>query len=354
MRTITRALVCTSMIAVSLAVLAVVLLTDCDTKSIRHELATDGTDAYLPLRFRPEAKRVELFVIGDGRAVKPVVDSAIRLMNYGDDERSGRITVLADDGVLPEEEIVSALPEVELADCGGDYADMIRRLQLAAEREDTAVTLVIAGESHDVNVKTYMRLPLAVRRRKLSVLLWMDAQTRDLPDKSLICGGWESTSLRYFGMSDLLPWMDDSRLESAVIASYFYSVSDRLPKGDDPGILEASARLWNPGEAGKAWAGLTRWAKWSNVSSGDSFKERANMIRVTGISSETLRRLLKAEHNRWWAERLLSDWRPGPRTGGDPKRLHPNLVPFEKLDEKTRELDKISIATMSACGCFNR
>ena len=41
----------------------------------------DGEDLYLPIRFKSNAERVELFVIGSGKAAKAIIDSAIMLMN---------------------------------------------------------------------------------------------------------------------------------------------------------------------------------------------------------------------------------------------------------------------------------
>ncbi|MGL6042440.1 MAG: RyR domain-containing protein [Sandaracinobacteroides sp.] len=52
-----------------------------------------------------------------------------------------------------------------------------------------------------------------------------------------------------------------------------------------------------------------------------------------------MERLAELEHRRWMVDRRLSGWRHGPvRDNG--ARMHPDLVPFEALDEYTRELDR--------------
>jgi hypothetical protein len=62
--------------------------------------------------------------------------------------------------------------------------------------------------------------------------------------------------------------------------------------------------------------------------------------------------VLKAEHNRWWAERLLGDWRfmRGIDCKIVSKRLHPDLKPFDQLKEGTKDYDKVCIAAMARQG----
>lgn len=311
--------------------------------------STDGEEAYLPLRFKPGARRTELFVIGGGPVVESVVGSAIKLMNYGDGERNCRITVFANARVAPDADVARNLPEVECVACPvpADHPDALRLMQETAARADTSTTIVIAGESPDATVKAYLRLPLALRCSEVSVLLWMDAPRRDLPNKALIESVGPS-KIRYFGMIDQLPWMDVSRFDNAMAVNYFYSTSAALPKGTDVGLLDAAVRVWDADAAAAKWSELARWAKWSNVSSGDCLKEKAALLVGQKVTGELLWRLLKAEHNRWWTERLLADWRLGPRDNA--RRRHPNLVPFEDLDEPTQDLDKVSIAVMAVRG----
>jgi RyR domain len=47
------------------------------------------------------------------------------------------------------------------------------------------------------------------------------------------------------------------------------------------------------------------------------------------------------EHRRWSGERLLRGWRPGARD--DDRRLHPDLKPFEELDEDGWEKDRDAV-----------
>lgn len=316
--------------------------------------SADG-EPYLPLRFRPDAERVEVFVIGSGKGMKSVVDSAITLLNYGDDERKCRMSVVTDRAseVLPADEVVAALPELELVDYSmrDFYRTVSRKMTEAASDEKCAVTVVIVEDAPEKSVKTYMALPFALRCQEISVLLWMGAQRRNLPEKSLIKVVGDRTELRYFGMFDYLPWLDGSRTSAGADVNYYYSVHKELPKGVDTALAGMARKLWNEEPAVREWNASKRWKKWSSINSSGSYKEKAALIAGRALTPDLQLRLLKAEHNRWWVERLLADWRVGERD--DVRRIHPNLVPFEQLDDFTKDIDKICIAAMVRQGYLN-
>ena len=67
--------------------------------------------------------------------------------------------------------------------------------------------------------------------------------------------------------------------------------------------------------------------------------------------------MLKAEHNRWWVEKLLGGWVYDPKviTGDESHAdkahmLHGDMVPFEQLSDGVKDKDKVNIAAMAACG----
>lgn len=312
----------------------------------------DGGDPYLPLLFKPDAKRVELFVIGSGRAMKAVVDSAVTLMNYGEGMRHCRLSVVSDRivDILPPEDVVAALPELEVVDY--PMRELCRtvalRMNEAASNGDAATTIVIVEDAPGAATKTYLGLPFALRNKDVSVLLWMGSQSRNLPDKRLVKVEGDNTRLRYFGMSDCLPWFGSDRNAVGADINYYYSVHQNLPRGTDPTLVSTAISLWNGMLATDEWKKSKRWKKWSSINSSGSFKEKAAMIAGRPLTPELQLKLLKAEHNRWWVERLLGDWRVGERD--NVRRFHPNLVPFEKLDDFTKDIDKICIAAMARQG----
>ena len=310
--------------------------------------SADGVEPYLPIRFRPNVDRVELFVVGGGRAMKAVVDAAITLMNYGDDARHCRLTVVSDRAseVLPPADAIAAFPELEIAQRPADELNrtVFAEMMTAASDERRAVTVVIVEDAPENTVSTYLNLPFALRNTEISVLLWMNSQQRNLPGKSLLKVAGDKTKLRYFGMHDCQPWFECGRSAAGADVNYYYSVHKELPKGIDSALAEKALTLWNEAAAKTEWEKCRRWKKWSSVNASGSFKEKSAMIAGLGLTPARQLRLLKAEHNRWWTERLLGDWRVGERD--DVRRIHPNLVPFEALDDFTRDIDKIGIAAM--------
>ena len=314
--------------------------------------STDGDSPYLPLRFKADAEGVDLFVVGSGKAVKAVVDSAITLMNYGEDTKHCRMTVISDrlSEVLPPDDAIAALPELDVADI--PMRDLGRvgtaKMLEAATDEKRAVTVVIVEDEPEKSVKTYLNLPFALRNKEISVLMWMGSQSRNLPEKHLIKVVGDRTSLRYFGMTDSQPWLENGRMAVGADVNFYYSVHKELPLGVDTTLTGKAIELWNESSAAEEWNSCKRWKKWSSINSSGSYKEKAALIAGRRLTPELQLKLLKAEHNRWWAERLLGDWRVGVRD--DTRRIHPNLVPFEELDDFTKDIDKICIAAMARQG----
>lgn len=314
--------------------------------------SADGEMPYLPLRFKAGAEIVELFVIGSGKAAKAVVDSAITLMNYGDEVRRCRLSVVSDRiaEILPPDDVIKELPELEIV--AYPMRELNRQVTAkmfeAADDEKRAVTVVIVEDAPEKSVKTYLNLPFALRSKEISVLMWMGSQSRNILEKRLIKVAGDRTLLRYFGMTDCLPWLESGRSAIGADVNFYYSVHKELPLGVDPALTCKAKSLWNEDAAAVEWKGCKRWKKWSSINSSGSFKEKAALIAGRELTPELQLRLLKAEHDRWWAERLLGDWRVGKRD--DARRIHPNLVPFDELDEFTKDIDKICIAAMARQG----
>jgi hypothetical protein len=284
--------------------------------------------------------------------MKPVVDSAITLMNYGNDTKKCYLSVVSDRAydVLPPTDAINELPELEIkeykmSELNRSVAEHMRR---AVSDEKTAVTIVILEDDPVTVNKTYLSLPFTVRSSDVSVLLWMEMHSKRVTSKKLIKVDGDVTRIRYFGMSDILPWIESNRHEVGADVNFYYDMHQRLPKGVDTSLTEKAKKIWDSKAAFESWNCSKRWGKCSSISSAGSFKEKAAIIEGKSLTSDLQLTLLKSEHNRWWAERLLGDWRVGKRDNA--KRLHPNLVPFDELDDFTKDIDKINIAAMARQG----
>jgi hypothetical protein len=69
------------------------------------------------------------------------------------------------------------------------------------------------------------------------------------------------------------------------------------------------------------------------------FRMEPGAGRSDAMTDDEIETLARVEHRRWAAERLLAGWRHGAARD-DRARLHPDLVPYEELDEATREKDR--------------
>lgn len=57
------------------------------------------------------------------------------------------------------------------------------------------------------------------------------------------------------------------------------------------------------------------------------------------LADDEVERMAELEHERWVAERLREDWRPGG-VRDDEARIHPDLVPWQELPEDRREINR--------------
>ena len=357
----------------------------------------DGTDAYLPIRHEkaaPEApateppaaatpaKHAELFVIGASRMGLAMVNFAMPLMNYGAGGKHCRITIFDPEGskrgLLPDQKTLDALPEVEVVfrELDGCSEEANELMLEAAEKEDTSVTVVIAVPDPLSALRIYAGFSKELCRKEISVLVWQATDSEAVPDKSYLrMGGTachaDRRKVRYFGMTDRLPWKNPARSLYGMAVNYYYASwfsgeSPVSPAATAPDFVGKAAGMWNrerPGEsesagtvAGTEWMNTPRWQKWSSINCGDTFREKAGLLEGVPYE-EAAEKILKAEHNRWWTEKLLGGWLPSEQKAADAashadkeKMTHGDMVPFEELSDKVKDKDKINIAAMAAYG----
>lgn len=255
-------------------------------------------DAYLPLKHRADAERVELFILGANPMGQAMTRFAMPLLNYGFDERHCRITLFDANfkgrACLPERRILDALPETEAVfrSISGDSDEANDLMIAAAADPKTAVTIVIATSGADAAVQSYLTLPNALRRLDVSVLLWQPTPLEKCPSKVFLQTGGDRVKLRFFGMTDVLPWMDSTRQLGGSAVNYFYDVifnrdkvcntwndpalpQIELPPMENDNLLDVAKTIWDRDLALQRWLGVERWKRWSSVNCADAFRERA-------------------------------------------------------------------------------
>ena len=75
---------------------------------------------------------------------------------------------------------------------------------------------------------------------------------------------------------------------------------------------------------------------------------RASLPTVQGrpLDGSAAERLAMLEHERWMADRRVNGWRHGPQRD-DVRRLHPDLVPYDRLNPQSQRFDRLMIETLA-------
>lgn len=102
-----------------------------------------------------------------------------------------------------------------------------------------------------------------------------------------------------------------------------------------------------PSPAAVPWPRLSEWYKQSNRAVADHLPAKLGLVGMRAIeragvpaefTEDEIEVMAVAEHERWWVERKVLGWTLGPRD--DIRRTHPDMKPWDELDEGQREYDR--------------
>lgn len=120
-------------------------------------------------------------------------------------------------------------------------------------------------------------------------------------------------------------------------------IRESQEKGDSKRVCELKEK-----PTFKQWKDLNEAQRDTNRCAGDHIEVK---IRAAGmdakqpdlkaawakLDADTLEMLSRMEHERWAAPLWLANWEAGARD--DARRIHPNLIPFDELDQSTKDYD---------------
>jgi voltage-gated potassium channel Kch len=128
------------------------------------------------------------------------------------------------------------------------------------------------------------------------------------------------------------------------------ATQDRLARGVHETYLSGKWDAPPVGESAVPWVRLPEYLKQSNRAFADHIRVKlgSQSIRLLpgagpaiALTEAEIEAMSIAEHRRWMVERLAAGWSEGER---DPvARHHPDLVPWERLDEPTRDKDRVLV-----------
>ena len=137
------------------------------------------------------------------------------------------------------------------------------------------------------------------------------------------------------------------RLGRAVHETWYQGNVERIEKAEQDGRSDEVEKLRKK-PAFKQWEDLTEAQRDDNRCAGDHIEVK---IRAVGLDPKqpnlkaawakldagVLEMLSRMEHERWAAPLWLANWEAGPRN--DARRIHNNLVPYDELDQGTKDYD---------------
>lgn len=307
-------------------------------------------DPLLPTRKADRSSPSHIVVVGLGAGALAVLRQALTL---GQDAASAgpTITVLATEKELAVEPLLrpdtmpSYVATFRLVAC--DLVAGVPETVLETMLEDVPpTTMVCVCLEDDAAVTTAIALS-----RQATLRHWPDfsiAVHQGREDRFLLLLAREHTApgharLRPFG--GILPAGTLQRLQRAS--------DDSLPRVVHEHYLETLRRLGGAGGTPAAWDDLPENIRHANRAAADHMAVKLAAIgcrigpgssKTFGFSPTEIDDLARMEHRRWSAERLLRGWRLGARD--DDRRHHPDLIPFEALDENGQEKDRAAVRTM--------
>jgi hypothetical protein len=196
--------------------------------------------------------------------------------------------------------------------------------------DDAAVTMGIAL-ARQAELRKWPNFPIAVHQAREDRFLQLLARENTSSGHS---------RLRPFG--GILPAGTLQRLQT--------ESDDILPRAVHEHYLETMRRTGASEGTPVPWDELPENMRYANRASADHMAVKLAAIGCHAIAGSAppfaftdaeIDVLARMEHRRWSGERLLRGWRPGERDND--RRLHPDLKPYEELDEREQEKDRDAV-----------
>lgn len=246
------------------------------------------------------------------------------------------------------------LPSIAKVTCvDGDVVTVPREdeLRKIADHSDTLVTVVIAADTDIDSLRIARHLPSTLARGHVRVCVRMRCaggiSQLIRADRRHEAVEPFAPALHAFGELESICTEDriiDTRQDELARAIHQSYLDRYLPKDDSP-----RRRQHEP------WAALDEDFRDSNRQAADFIPvllrscgydvrrpasgEPVKTPAEQAFTPEEIEVMAKLEHARWYAERYLAGWTHGEQRD-DALRRHPHMVPWEKISEEVRQIDR--------------
>lgn len=138
----------------------------------------------------------------------------------------------------------------------------------------------------------------------------------------------------------------------AILLHEDYCATDDQACAQDPARKKAVAN--------QPWEMLEETYREANRASADHLEVKLRAVgrvlvpegaaQPSPLNTDEIELLARMEHDRWWAERALNGWTYAPDRD-DLRKHHPNMLPYEQLDELTRQKDRDNVLNLLRIVC---
>ncbi len=333
-----------------------------------HKLPQYDVLDYEPLE--ETDKHVHLVIAGFNSMGRALMLEALRLCHYPNYEAQTtktQITVFEPQWQAMKDSFNAQYPYLDqIEDVAIDFRETDINSPAArealsewAQDKKTVLTIAICDKEADTAMTKGLNLPEAVYRNEARVLVRQELES---VNADMVAYGNRRVypHVQIFGM--LQDGLDikhlDDRLAMCIGGIYtFYSGSPINLCGAEQ-LLACQQKIRNTlAEKSEAdwlegWLNTMQTDKWANRFQSDVFKNYTDFWqRHPGLTPEEYAKcqelLAEAEHRRWMAERTVCGFRQA--TGNEKKdkamRIHTDIVPYDELDEKTKNYDRNVVNT---------
>jgi hypothetical protein len=321
----------------------------------------------LPLNWEPvqgKAKKAKLIAGTVGPLERAILVQAAHIGHFPDGERVS-VYLLSPTAEADKRNLVKDYPGFEICapihavklDLATDFTEAVAKI---TEHDGSDVLTTVLMTDHEVESAFVGALLLSERLRgaqRYRIVL-------DAPDhhgiKKVLQTGHDDRGRKLSSFIELLPGVSTACGHEAVFSESLDTIAIKI---HDTWFKETQAKIATAEKSGnheeakkhrakatfKPWPELSEEQKDANRLAADHLETKVRSVGLDpkdpelvsawkNLSTDDLDMLSRMEHERWAAPYWMAGWQKGPRD--DSRRLHPNLIAYDVLDEGTQKYDR--------------